>query len=55
VLRRFIGFAILADVPPNLFVDALSDRDDPASYGGMGSSAHWCEKHSQQMSISVNS
>jgi hypothetical protein len=48
LLRRLIGFAILGDAPPNLFVDALSNRDDPASGGGMGSSTHLWEKHSQQ-------
>src|SRR5580704_5362653 len=48
LLGRFIRFAILSNFPLNLFVDALSNRVDPASNCGMGSSAHRWEEHSQQ-------
>src|SRR6202051_4475645 len=48
LLGRFIRFSILGNFPLNLFVDALPNRADPASRGGMGSSAHRWEEHSQQ-------
>jgi hypothetical protein len=48
LLRRLIGYVILGDVPPNLFVDALSNRDHPASGGGMVTSTYRWQKHSQQ-------
>src|SRR5208282_4320744 len=48
LLGRFIRFSILGNFPLNLFVDALPNRVDPASGGGMGSSAHRWEEHSQQ-------
>src|SRR5271165_5083494 len=48
LLGRFIRFSILGNFPLNLFVDALSNRVDPASDCGMGSSAHRWEQHSQQ-------
>jgi hypothetical protein len=38
--RQLIGFLIFGDLLSNLFVDALSNRDQPGSGGGMGSSAH---------------
>src|SRR5271157_2508496 len=56
LLGRLIGFSILGDLLSNLFVDALANRDQPASGGGMGSSAHRWEKHSQQIcSLAVRS
>jgi hypothetical protein len=39
-LGRIIRFSILGNFPLNLFVDALPNRADPASGGGMGRSAH---------------
>jgi hypothetical protein len=49
LLGRPIGFSIFGDLLSNLLVDALSNRDQPGSGGGMGSSAHRWEKHSQQI------
>src|SRR5271166_6311123 len=49
LLGRLIGFSIFGDLLSNLFVDALANRDHPASGGGVGSSAHRWKKHSQQI------
>src|SRR5271165_2631845 len=49
LLRRLIGFSIFGYLLSNLFVDALANRDQPASSGSMGSSAHRWEKHSQEI------
>jgi hypothetical protein len=49
LLGRPIGFSIFGDLLSNLFVDALANRDQPASSGGMGSSTRRWKKHSQQI------
>jgi hypothetical protein len=49
LLRRLIGFSIFGDLMPNLFVDALANRDQSTSGGGMSSSTRRWEKHSQQI------
>src|SRR5271165_279966 len=49
LLRWLIKFSSLGYVPSNLFVDALSNGDDPASGGSMGSSAHRWEEQSQHI------
>ena len=49
LLRRLIGFAIFGDLLSNLFVDALSNCDQPGSGGGMVSSTRRWEKYSQQI------
>src|SRR5271165_6087551 len=46
-LGRFIRFSILGNFPLYLFVDALPNGVDPASGGGMGSSAHRWEERSE--------
>jgi hypothetical protein len=48
LVGRFIRFSILGNFALNLFVDALANRVDPASGGGMGSSAHRWEEYSEQ-------
>jgi hypothetical protein len=48
LVGRFIRFSILGNFPLNLFVDALPNRVDPTTGGGMGNSAHRWEEHSQQ-------
>jgi len=49
LLRWLIGFSIFGDLLSNLFVDALSYRNQPASSCGMGSSTRRWEKNSQQI------
>ena len=44
---RFIRFSVLGNFPLNLFVYALPIRVDSTSVGGMGSSAHRWEEHSE--------
>src|SRR5271166_5255273 len=56
LLGRFIRFSILGNFPLNLFVDALPNRVDPASGGGMGSSAHrWEEVSCNRFAICFDS